>query len=267
MNMKRVIILLRFDFYHSLLHLKGLIFLIPFTVFWFISLRILGTSGNEFLSSIGGIMLISKLTSPEIAQQLLVLNPPILSLFLLISIAVIPFFALLGANNQLASDASSGSLRYLLSRCSRADIFLSRFLSAYLIIATGFCFACLASTFISLHIDKHAYDTTIFYALENLSLVLLYTLPYVAFMTIISALMSSALGTILMGVCVYFMTFFVIIYFNDNTPAISYLLPSAYREKLTDIANNDLTVTIFGLLAMTTIYLCIAWVIFRNRNI
>ncbi len=267
MNIKRVIALLGFDFYHSLFRLKGLAFLIPFAVFWYSMLRVLNEGGSEFLSSIEGLMLISKLTSLEVAQVLLVLHPPILSVFLLTALTVTPLFVFLGANNQLAADASSGSFRYLLSRCTRLEIFISRFLSAYFMIAIGIIFVCLASTFISLDNDNRELNETITFALQSLSLVLLYTLPYVAFMSIISAFMSSALGTILMGTCTYFMTFILIIYWNSDYPAISYLLPSAFKDDLINIASNDLTIAISGLMAMTTIYLCIAWIIFRKRNI
>lgn len=267
MNIKRVITLLGFDFYHSIFRLKGLAFLIPFALFWYSTLRVLHKGGAEFLSSIEGLMLISTLTSLQVAQVLLILHPPILSVFLLIALTVTPLFVFLGANNQLASDASSGSFRYLLPRCTRAEIFISRFLSSYFIIAIGVSCACLASTIISLDSDKHELNETIAYALQSLSLVLLYTLPYVAFMTIISALMSSALGTILMAACIYFMTLVLIIYLHGDFPSIGYLLPSAFKEDLIGIAGNDLTIAISGLLAMTTIYLYIAWIIFRKRNI
>ncbi|MCK5433061.1 MAG: hypothetical protein KAI15_04095 [Gammaproteobacteria bacterium] len=267
MNIKRVITLLGFDFFHSLLRLKGLAFLIPFALFWYITLRVLNKGGAEFLSSMEGLMLITKLTSLEVAQALLILHPPTLSVFLLTALTVTPLFVFLGANNQLASDAASGSFRYLLSRCTRLEVFFSRFLSAYFMIAMGIFFACLASTFISLDNDNHELNETIIYALQSLSFVLLYTLPYVAFMTIISALMSSALGTILMGACTYFMTLVLIIYLNSDIPSISYLLPSAFKDDLIGIASDNMTIAIPGLLATTTIYLSIAWIIFRKRNI
>lgn len=267
MNIKRVITLIGFDLRHSIFRLKGLIFLIPLALFWYSILRVLNKGGAEFLSSFEGLMLISKLTSLEIAQELLVLHPPILSVFLLTALTVTPLFIFLGANNQLASDASSGSFRYLLSRCTRSEIFISRFLGAYFMIAMGISFACLASMLVSLNIDNHELNETIIYALQSLSLVLLYTLPYVAFMTIISAIMSSALGTILMGTCIYFMTFILIIYFNNDFPSIGYLLPSVFKEDLINVASNNLAIAITGLLTITIIYLCTAWIIFRKRNI
>ncbi|MFT5427089.1 MAG: hypothetical protein ACI9ZT_002046 [Gammaproteobacteria bacterium] len=267
MNIKRVITLLGFDFYHSLLRLKGLAFFIPFVLFWYGTLRVLNKGGAEFLSSMEGLMLISKLTNFEVAQTLLVLHPATLSVFLLTALSVTPLFVFLGANNQLAADASSGSFRYLLSRCTRLEIFISRFLSSYLMISIGISFACLASTLISLDNDNHELNETITYAVQSLSLILLYTLPYVAFMTIISAVMSSALGTILMGACAYLMTLFLILYLNSDYPAINYLLPSAYKNDLIGVASDNMTIAIPGLLATTTIYLCIAWIIFRKRNI
>lgn len=267
MTFKRVISLLWFDFYHSLLRLKGLAFLIPFALYWYGTLWAMNKGGAAFLSSTEGLMIISNLTSLEVAQALLILHPPILSVFLLMALTVTPLFVFLGANNQLASDAASGSFRYLLSRCTRLEIFFSRFLSAYSLIAIGVFLACLASTIISLNNDNHEVNETISYALQSLSLVLLYTLPYVAFMSIISAFMSSALGTIIMGACAYFLTLVLIFYFKSDFPSISYLLPSAFKDDLIGIASDNIAIAIPGLLAYTTIYLCIAWIIFRKRNI
>jgi hypothetical protein len=134
-------------------------------------------------------------------------------------------------------------------------------------IAMGIVFACLASTLISMDNDNRELSETITYALQSLSLVLLYTLPYVAFMSIISAFMSSALGTILMGFCTYVMTFLFIVYWKSDYPSITYLLPNTFKNDLIAIASNDSVIAIPGILAMTTIYLSIAWIIFRKRNI
>ena len=267
MKIKRIITLLGFDFYHSLFRLKGLAFLIPFTLFWYSTLRLLDQGGSEFLSSIEGLMLITRFTSLEVAQALLILHPPTLSVFLLTALTVTPLFVFLGANNQLASDAASGSFRYLLSRCTRLEIFFARFLSAYCMIAIALFFACLASTLISLDNDNHTLSETVAYATQGLFVILLYTFPYVAFMTIMSALMSSALGTILISACVYIATLVVIIYLNDDYPSISYLIPSAFKDDLIGITSNNLTVAIPGLLAITIIYLSLAWIIFRKRNL
>ncbi len=267
MNIKRVITLLGFDFYHSLFRLKGLAFLIPFTLFWYGNLRLLNEGGAEFLSSIDGLMLITKLTNLQVAQELLILHPPTLSMFLLTALTAMPLFVILGANNQLATDAASGTFRYLLSRCTRLEIFLSRFLSAYCLIAMAILLACLASTLISISNDNHELNETISYALQSLSLVLLYTLAYVAFMSIISALMSSALGTIIMSACVYLLLLFVIFYLRNDFSAIHYLIPSAFKNDLIGVSSDNLTLAISGLLAVSIIYLCIAWIIFRKRNI
>lgn len=267
MNIRRVITLLRFDFFHSILRLKGLVFLIPFILFWYSTLRILTEGGADFLASIEGMILITQFTNMETAQALLLLHPPILSVFLLTALTITPLFVFLGANNQLASDAASGSFRYLLSRCTRLEIFISRFLSAYCTITIATIFVCLTSTLLSLEIDNHELNETISYAIQSLGLILLYTLPYVAFMTLISALMSSALGAIIMSTFIYFITLMMIIYINNDYPAINYLLPSAFKEDLINVTGNGLTTAIPGLFSLTTIYLAIAWLIFRKRNI
>ena len=61
--------------------------------------------------------------------------------------------------------------------------------------------------------------------------------------------------------------FVFIVYWNSDYPAIGYLLPNIFKDDLIAIASNDSVIAIPGILAMTIIYLCVAWIIFRRRNI
>ena len=67
-----------------------------------------------------------------LVQHLVIERPPILSAFLLILMAFVPFTVCLGSFNQLSGDIGSKGLRYLLLRTERINIILARLLGTVL---------------------------------------------------------------------------------------------------------------------------------------
>jgi hypothetical protein len=157
MNWKRLVILVQFDLRHSVFRLKGLVFLIPFFCFWYWIFRIFIKEGTDFLvSQESFVITYFFLRNTETVQSLLINNPPTLSVFLVLSITMMPFFVMLAGNNQLASDAGAQTFRYLLTRCTRMEIFFSRFISAYLLMVSTIILAAVIATIISLQYDKYS---------------------------------------------------------------------------------------------------------------
>jgi hypothetical protein len=68
----------------------------------------------------------------EQSQHWLRDEPPLVSLFLILLIAFLPFLVALGAFNQTSGDIGSKGLRYLLLRTERSNIFLGRLIGTYL---------------------------------------------------------------------------------------------------------------------------------------
>ena len=60
---------------------------------------------------------------------------PELAVYWVVSLYLLPFMALLTSADQTASDRSRGTLRFLVLRCSRLEIFLGRFLGQCVIMA------------------------------------------------------------------------------------------------------------------------------------
>ena len=267
MNWQRIGILAQFDLGHAILRLKGLVFLIPVLFFWYWILKLLLDNGSQWLVSKESFMITAYLFNPGIAQILLISHPPSLSVFFIVALATMPFFVMLAANDQLASDAGRQTFRYLLIRCTRAEIFLGRFISSYFLIAIVVIFTGILATLISLHNDNHAVQETLEYALQVIALVLLYTLPFVAYMAVISAFMSSALSALLTGVIVYVVLIILGAYLNHYLPVKISLVPSGVKDYLYAIKPDDLSYALTGLLAYICIYTCLGWLIFRRRNI
>jgi hypothetical protein len=267
MDWKRISILAWFDLHHSIFKLKGLVYLIPFCFFWYWILEFLLKNGGKLLSSSESILILSWLYKPAIAQILLILHPPTLSMFFIISLATIPFFAMLSGNDQLASDTGRQTFRYLITRCTRSEIFFSRLISHYLMLAiTAICVAIVA-TVISLHVDQRNNTETIEYALQVTILILIYMIPFVGFMSAVSAFMSSGLGALLMSITLYTVLLMAGSYLGFKFGTDFSLVPSGFKEYLFDINDDDLQTGLVGLLAYACVYTTLGWLIFRKRNI
>ena len=267
MNWNRIIVLALFDLRHALFRLKGLVFLIPFLFFWYWILKFLYEKGGDLLVSRESVLLLSWLYKPAVAQILLISHPASLSVFLIIALATTPFFAMLGSSDQLAGDAARQTFRFFLTRCTRLEIFLGRFISSYSLVAVTTLLTTTAATCISWQIDHRPPDVTLVYAAQVVLMVLLYILPYVAYMSAISALMSSALSTLLMGSIIYLVLSMTGRYLSHRLSLDITLVPGGLKELLFGIHAHDQEYASMGLLAFTAVYASFGWFIFRRRNI
>lgn len=267
MNWNRILILALFDLRHALFRLKGLVFLLPFLFFWYWILKFLYEQGGDLLVSRESILLLSWLYKPAAAQVLLISHPASLSVFLIMALATAPFFVMLGSNDQLAGDAARQTFRFFLTRCTRAEIFLGRFIGSYSLVAAAMVCVAAAAAIISLKIDHRPADATLVYAAQVVCLTLLYILPCVAFMSAMSALMSSALSTLLMGMMAYLALSITGAYLGHRLAMTIALVPGGFKELLLGIHPHDQWYAGIGILVLTAAYTSLAWFIFHRRNL
>ena len=267
MNWNRIIILALFDLRHAIFRLKGLVFLLPFLFFWYWILKFLYEKGSDLLVSKESLLLLSWLYKPAVAQILLISHPASLSVFLLIALATIPFFAMLGSSDQLAGDAARQTFRFFLTRCTRTEIFLGRLISSYSLIAFATIITATAAAYISWQNDHRPLDVTLLYAAQVVLVTLLYLLPYVTYMSAISALMSSALSTLLMGMMIYLSLAMTGSYLGHRLSLDIALVPGAMKELLFGIHPHDQIYAGAGLLAYAAVYGALGWFIFHRRNL
>jgi hypothetical protein len=267
MNWYRITTLLLFDLRHSIFAIKGLVFLIPFFLFWCLFLYSLKDGAASWLSSNEGMLIATRVFDFDTAKSLFLYHSPTLSLFFILAITMMPVFVILGANDQVASDSARGPLRFLLTRCTRNEIFLARFLSALTLIGSAFCIITLMATMIALTTDINTAPAIIHYGIQTGLTLIVYVTPFVAFMSIISAFTSSALGSLLTGFSLYCLLLGIIVYYKANFPIIAFLLPSAIKKYL---YSTDLQLFVFAvcsLLLYTLIYSFLGWLLFRKRNL
>lgn len=242
-------------------------FLLPFTLYWLAIIRLLHDGGADFVVSQQGLLISTFFLSPDITHTLFIDNPAVLSLCLMLALTTLPLFCILAANNQLASDAGRYSLRFLLTRCTRTELYLSRYLSCCALVAFALVVLVTVMCFLSLRIDDYQPLETLTYGLGISTVLIIYSLPLLAFMSIFSALMSGAMSSMLTGSVVFFVLLVSSRWLDEDYPAIAHVLPNSLKASLYDIASPDLVLTLSGLMGYVIIYLCLGWLIFYRRNV
>ena len=117
---------------------------------------------------------------------------PELAVYWVVSLYLLPFFALITSADQTASDRSRGTLRYLVLRCSRLEIFLGRFLGQCVILSLV-VLATLASVLIVIMINVPALlPASLLRSPVVIVNLLLLVMPYIALMAWVSVMARSA---------------------------------------------------------------------------
>jgi hypothetical protein len=268
MNWRRIGLVLCFDLRHGALRVRGLLFLVPFALCWYGFLRYNQEAVDVFRRPEGFLML-SKILDEYAAKALLLDNPLLLSVFFVTALFTAPFFVLLAAHDQTASDIGSGFFRFLTSRCTRLEIFLGRYLSALAYVVIAYSVVALAATFLSVLNDGTPVIDTALYAAQIILSIMLYAAPLVAFAALTSALCSSAVGALLLAMAGYVAVLICMWLGNDLFSAaapLSYLLPSGLRTELFggDPLLSSLAAACMPVYAL--VYGWVAWKTFSMRN-
>ena len=269
MNWRRIGVIAGFDLRHGVFRVRGLLFLIPFALLWYPILKNFDRDVSAWFRGREGMVIASTLFDVDVAKALFIDNPPLLSAFFLVALATAPFFVILAAHDQTASDLGGGFFRLLTPRCTRLEIFIGRFTSALLLLTCAYGLVGLAAAVISVLADGTGVATALLYLAQIGLTVFLYIAPFIAFAALASALCSSALGALLLGMAGY-AALLILIWagnglFADAAP-FSYLLPSGLKN---DLFGVDALRSSFAAACMPVYALAYAWCgwrVFRLRN-
>lgn len=269
MNWQRIAILLRFDLYYSLARLRGWIFLVPFFLFWFVIFKQINKGVAEMLQSQQGIMITSTIYGTDGALNLFIEHPPSVSLLYLISLSTIPFFVVLAAYDQFSTDLGSGFFRFLIARCNRLEIFLARWLSAFSLIAATLLIVTAICAVLSIRNDGYPAADVLLYSVQIYLALLLYALPFIAYMSLISAMVSSTLAALFLGMFGYAVIWFLNLftYFTEQKGVFSYLLPNGIKDSLFELDTSNFFMALVFLPIYLLVYAAIAFRIFNQRNL
>ena len=267
LNLSRLKELTMFDFYYSLVNLKSLAFIIPYFLFWYIVFDNVTQLAVEWINSAQGLFIAGYVTEDQLLiERLFVDRPATLSLYLLISTTITPLFILLAANNQYSSDASRGAFRFILTRATRGELYLSRFIAVSVLVLICLFITSSWAT-IQAYLNKEdELEAILFYGMQTYVLLIFYSLPFIAFMSAVSSITRSAFGCLFAGMMLY--VFFIILSWalkNDFSYS-AYLIPSGIKKTAIDVNTENLFISIAALCTYTLVYFSAGWFIFKRRD-
>lgn len=269
MKRQRILRLCWFDLRYSLLSLKGLIFLVPFILFWYPLLHLTYANLSTLLARREILAFAGHFFDPAVVNKLLIENPPSLSLYFLFALSMLPFFAVLAGMDQFASDLGSGYFRLIGNRCRRGEIFIARYLSMLVLMIAAITAASLAAGMVSALKDQYPLAGVIAYLVRICCMLYLYAAALLAYMTIISSICSSAMGALFLGAVSYLLILFIILLVNGSGTAgeiLPYLLPSALKPDLMLINGQSSLIAMAALILYAVSYNWLGWQIFKRRD-
>lgn len=268
MNRQHVLVLSRHELLQSLLGTRGVLFLILYGCIWFWMLWRLSGGWASNLASEQGLAFMSWLLDPALAQELFAERSPTLGLFYLLFMSVIPVFTLWGAGDQTATDIGTRHLRYLIPRCGRHEIYVGRFLGALVFMILVHVAVVAGGVAMAAGLDLR--PDTFTYGLRILGVGLLYTLPFVALMSLYGAMLGSAAAAILTAMATYVIIAIAGSLMALHWPAaqyITWLFPAPLKVDLLTGQGVGFAVALAALPVYAAAYFALGWFIFQRRDI
>jgi len=268
LNLYRLKELTLFNFCYSLSSLKSLAFIIPYFLFWYLIFDNVILLAVEWLQSTQGLIFVSWITQDQgLALELFVDRSASLSIYLLVSITLTPLFILVAANNQYSSDMTRGAFRFLLMRATRAEIYFSRFIAVTLLVLICVSITSVWASIQALLNEEDALEAITVFGLQTFIIVFVYSLPFIAFMSMISSIARSALGSLFLGMMSYVILLLISFWFKSDISQAIYLIPSGLKSYLIDINTENILIAVAALCAYTLFYFVCGWHIFKRRDI
>jgi hypothetical protein len=113
-----------------------------------------------------------------------------------------PLFAILASCDQTATDLGTRHIRFLIPRVGRAEIFIARLVGAAIVMSVAQLLAGVAATIVALVVHgggETSTATIVGYGAQVTGFLIVYSLPIVALMSLVSAAMASVGLALLVG--------------------------------------------------------------------
>jgi len=193
-----------------------------------------------------------------------------IALYWVFSLYLLPFFTMISAADQIASDRERGTMRFLVLRASRSTVFFGRFIGQYLI--QLFIILVTIATVLGLVAYKSPDKLPIALneapvVIVNLALVLL---SYVALMALVSVLVKSARQATMLAIVGWIVLWFVIRYVQNNfgpLPVLDWVLPGSQLSTLVRLGSWD-TLSLAPIpIAQSIVLLGLGWFAIRRCDL
>jgi len=263
-------VLIRHDLRYTLSSARGLLFLVFFGLFWGWVLSKLAGGLAARLGTPQAGFLLSWLFDANVAQ-LFQRHPATLAAYFVIATTLTPLFAMLAACDQTATDLGTRRIRFLIPRVGRAEIFVARLVGATILVTLAQLLAGIAAIIVALVIHHGDVGTgaIIGYGAQITGFLIVYSLPIVALMSLVSAGMASVGLALLVGLGGYALLALALSWLPIEGPAatiVSFLVPSGLKPYLLQPELGPALAASAGALAYVALYASLGWLVFRRRD-
>jgi ABC-type transport system involved in multi-copper enzyme maturation permease subunit len=253
---------------YSLSSARGLLFLIFFGLLWGWILSKLAAGWAQELGTPKASFLIAWLFDTRVLR-LFQERPLTLSAYFVIATWLTPLFAMLSSCDQTATDLGTRHIRFLIPRVGRAEIFIARILGATTLIAVAQLLAGVTATVITLIVGNDDAGVVISFGAQVTAILILYSLPFVALMSLVSAAMASVGLALLVGLGGYVIVAIALSAIPLKGAAatvVPLVLPSGLKPQLLQPDLGTAALGAAATLIYVAVYVALGWQIFRKRD-
>jgi ABC-type transport system involved in multi-copper enzyme maturation permease subunit len=207
----------------------------------------------------------------EVLTRLFVDHSPFLTMLFVMVAFMMPFFTMVAALDQNASDIGSKGIRFFLPRTGRMNLVAGRFLGTAFFWAGVVVLLGVAGTLVALAVDEHHSAAIIF--IDGLWFILglfLIALPFIAFMAMCSVITGSPLLAITLGIGCYLGVALMGGlggWIHEGLKVIRFVFPATLRYDLMLGSLSEALIAVAAMLGYTAIYLFGAGWIFKKRDL
>lgn len=263
-------IIARQDLASSLGNARALLFLVFFSLFWFWILWKLSGTNLSSLSSFRGLNFIGLFMNPEHARHLFLDHPVYLSVYFLVALTTLPFFTMIAACDQTASDVSNRYVRFLLPRINRSELYMGRYIGTASLIILCYTIVTIAAAIVSWQIESADGAKLLSYTGRIWLTLVCYSLAFTSMMAMVSAISASVAVSLLLGIGGYFgflfMLFIVRLQSRNVSEYLSYLLPSGAKPWLTSPDGGTIALALVAMLAYAVVFYMLGWWRFIKKD-
>ena len=222
------------------------------------------------LGSLQGNIVVSYLFDANVGR-LFQERPSTLAAYLVLATTLTPLFGMLAACDQTATDLGTRRIRFLIPRVGRAEIFVARLLGSAILVSCAQLLGA-AATIVAVVVhggDDVSTAAIVGYGAQATAFLILYSLPIVALMSLVSAAMASVGLALLVGLGGYALLSVALslLPLTGTVATIaSFLLPSGLKPYLLQPEIGPALAASAGTLAYVALYAFLGWQVFRTRD-
>ena len=207
----------------------------------------------------------------DVLSRIFVDHSPFLTMLFVMVAFMMPFFTMVVALDQNASDIGSKGIRFFLPRTGRLNLVAGRFLGVTLFWGVVVVLLGIAGTLVALGVDEHHSAAIIF--VDGLWFILglfLIALPFIAFMALCAVTTGSPLLAVTMGIGCYLGVALMGGlggWLHEGLKVIRFIFPATLRYDLMLGSAAEAAVAVLAMLGYTAVYLFGAGWIFKKRDL